>query len=148
MKTIILLLLTLSLATAQDVAPEPGSAEWKEIYSPAFTEPDEIPFGSPLRKELFDLLRGPMEKAAEKKGIKFDGQLKAFKNWAFFSGQVLDAAGEPIVFPPVDNTDAAALWLRTRAGWRLVDFATGFGDPAYWIWVEQYGVPPALVGRE
>jgi hypothetical protein len=63
-------------------------------------------------------------------------------------GSVLDAKERAIRFEPSGNTDVAALWLRTREGWKLVDFASGFGDPFYWQWSEQYGAPRALLGMD
>jgi hypothetical protein len=87
-----------------------------------------------------------VERETKQRGIRFQGELKAFKNWAFFLGSVLDSKDRAIQFPPVDNTETAALWLRGREGWRLVNYAVGFGDPFYWQWADQYGAPRELLG--
>ena len=133
-------------AIAQDFTGAPGSEQWKALYDPAFSKPAEIPRDGPLRKQLFDLLRPSIEREARQRGIRFQGELKAFKNWAFFFGTVLDSKDRAIRFEPVDNTETAALWLRTKAGWKLVDYAVGFGDPFYWQWAAQYGAPRGLLG--
>jgi len=117
------------------------SAEWSEIYQPASKTPAEIPVGSALRKELFKLLR---VKATPE--THFSGTLKAFRNWAIFSGRTVDESGKSITHPPLDNDDAAALWLRTQDGWTLVAHSFGHSDQFYMIWPEQYGVPRELLG--
>ena len=137
-----------SVAFAQEFSGAPGSDQWKSLYEPPYTKPTDIPRDQGLRKKLFDLLRPHIEREAKQDGIKFQGELKAFKNWAFFMGTVLDAKDRAIHFQPSENTEAAALWLRTKEGWKLVDFAVGFGDPFYWQWHEQYGVPRQLLGMD
>lgn len=149
MKRSVLALLSLaSAATAQDFAGKPGSEQWNGLYDPPYTTPTDIPRDQALRKQLFDLLRPSIEREAKQKGVRFQGELKAFKNWAFFFGEVLDTKDRAIRFQPVDNTESAALWLRTKDGWKLVDYAVGFGDPFYWQWADQYGVPRRLLGLE
>lgn len=145
---VIILFAFTSLGSAEDWTVQPDSDEWRALFDPPFTTPTEISADTPLRKQLFDLLRPHIERErkASKGAIRFQGDLKAFKNWAFFMGITFDQNGEPIRFAPLDNTETSGLWLRTRKGWRLVDYAVGFSDPAYWIWVEQYGIPRQLVG--
>jgi hypothetical protein len=46
------------------------------------------------------------------------------------------------------NDDAAALWLRTRDGWRLVDYSFGHSDAFFVVWSEQYGVSRELLGMD
>ena len=46
----------------------------------------------------------------------------------------------------LENSDTAALWLRTVEGWRLVDFSGGHSDVFYEIWPEQFGVSRELLG--
>jgi hypothetical protein len=134
-------------AFAQEPGISPGSREWRELFDPPFTEPREIPSSSPLRKELFELLRPHIARLA-KRPVRFEGTLRAFKNWALFDGATVDEKGTPVQFPPIDNSDTTALWLRTHAGWRLVDYSAGHSDAFYIIWSDQYGVPKELIGMQ
>lgn len=147
MKNILLacLLAVSSLASAQVTPITPNSPEWKETFEPPFTTPTDLP-RSALRTQLFDMLRPSIERQTPARPLQFQGELKAFKNWAFFGGSAVDKSGKRITFEPSGNTEMAALWLRTREGWKLVDYAVGFGDPFYWVWVEQYGAPRQLLG--
>lgn len=145
---LLVLLFSLSSALSQDSEVTPGSDLWKEIYNPPYAKPTEIHRDNPLRKQLFDLLRPHIERAAKRQGIKFQGELKAFKNWALFTGSTLDAKEKPVAFEGSENSETCALWLRTRDGWRLVDFAYGFGDVAWLIWIDQYGAPRKLLSPE
>lgn len=129
---------------AEEPAIAPGSPEWREIFDPPFTQPTEIPAKSELRKTLFDLLRPRVEKAA-KRPVQFEGSLRAFKNWALFMGRTVDAKGDSVKLPPIGNDDTVALWLRTREGWKLVDFGAGVSDAGHIIWAEQYGTPKELL---
>lgn len=111
-------------ALAQEEGIHPDSREWRQLFDPPFTEPREIASSSPLQKELFELLRPPIARLA-KRPVRFEGSLRAFKNWALFIGSTVDEQGASVKFPPVDNSDTVALWLRTRAGWHLVDYSAG-----------------------
>ncbi len=119
----------------------PDSSGWEEVYDPAYRRPTELPVGTALRKELFEKLRA---KASPK--TLFEGSLKAYRNWALFTGRTVDDSGRSITHPPLDNDDAAALWLRTQEGWVLVAHSFGHGDAFYLVWHEQYGAPRELVG--
>jgi hypothetical protein len=147
-RLLVILLLSISAACAEDFTVEPGTDLWKELYNPPYSKPTEIPRDNNLRKQLFDLLRPGIERAAKKNGVKFQGELKAFKNWALFTGSTLDAQEKPVAFEGSENSETCALWLRTRDGWKLVDFAYGFGDVAWLIWIDQYGAPRKLLAPE
>jgi hypothetical protein len=134
-------------AFAQQSSLSPGSREWRELFDPPFSQPSEIPSNSPLRKELFELLRPPIARLA-KRAVRFEGTLRAFKNWAFFTGSTVDEQGDTVRFPPSDNSDTVALWLRSRSGGRLVDYSAGHSDVFYLIWSEQYGAPRELLGTQ
>ncbi len=121
----------------------PTSSEWEEIYDPPSKAPAEVPVGSKLRAELFELLRTRTSPQA-----RFSGSLKAFRNWAFFSGRTVDPAGNSLKHPPLGNDDAAGLWLRTQEGWIVVAHSFGHSDAFFVVWPEQYGVPRALLGME
>jgi hypothetical protein len=137
--------LALCSAFAQPEMVRPGSREWSELFDPPFVQPEEIPVSSPLRKELFELLRPAISRLA-KRSVRFEGSLRAFKNWALFTGSTVDQHGAAVRFAPIDNSDTVALWLRTRDGWRLVDYSAGHGDVFYSIWTEKYGMPRELLG--
>jgi hypothetical protein len=137
--------LLLSSAVAQQELIRPDSREWRELFDPSFAQPGEIQSSSPLRKELFELLR-PHIARFTKRPVRFEGTLRAFKNWALFIGTTVDNNGTEVTFPPMGNTDTAALWLRTRVGWHLVDFSVGHSDAVPVVWIEQYGVSRDLVG--
>ena len=122
----------------------PDSEEWKLLYDPPFKKPGEVPKGSELRKELFDLARPKLEKLA-KQPLLFSGSLKAYRNWALFTGVSVDKAGNEIAFPEDGNSDTVILWIRTVEGWKVVDFAGGHSDVFYEIWPEQYGMPLPLL---
>ncbi len=125
-----------------DLVP-PTSEEWAEIYDPPTKVPAEIPVGSKLRSELFDLLRtkaGP--------DTKFSGSIRSFRNWAFFAGRTVDRSGNSLKNPPHGNDDAVGLWLRTQEGWVVVAHSFGHSDAFFVVWPEQYGVPRELLGME
>jgi hypothetical protein len=119
---------------------------WAEIYDPPYKKPTEIPKGSELRKALFEQLRPKISALVGGKKILFSGSLKAYRNWAFFTGETVDDDGESVPIGEFGNSDTAALWLRTEDGWRLVDSSGGHSDVFYEIWPEQFGVPKALLG--
>ena len=123
-------------------AIEPGSELWRAVFNPPYLTPTELPAHSALRKQLFDKLRPRIEKLA-KTPVRFEGSLRAFKNWAVFTGQSLDANNKELRFDTPDGLDAVttAIWLRTRDGWTLVDFYAGLSDGFYPMWFEQFGVP-------
>jgi len=130
--------------TAFGDAPEivpPSSDEWNEIYDPPTKVPAEIPGGSKLRSELFDLLRTKSSPATQ-----FSGSIKSFRNWAFFLGRTVDRSGNSLKNPPHGNDDAVALWLRTQDGWIVVAHSFGHSDAFFVLWSEQYGVPRELLG--
>jgi hypothetical protein len=137
------LLFSLSLATAQEQTITPGSEDWKGLFDPPYEKPTELPADLPLRKELFDLLRPKVEKIA-KEPTRFEGHLRVFKNWAMFMGRSIDANGESIQFPEMDNDDTVALWIHAQDGWKLITYSAGHSDAFYLIWPAQYGAPKEL----
>jgi hypothetical protein len=119
----------------------PSSDEWVDIYDPPSKVPTEIPTGSKLRGELFDLLR-----AKASPPTQFSGSISSFRNWAFVTGRTVDRSGVSLKHPPHGNDDAVALWLRTQDGWVVVAHSFGHSDAFFVLWPEQYGVPRELVG--
>lgn len=136
MKSAILWLWFLAAFASPGIAEEFGG-----IYDPPYKKPTELARGSELRGALFDKLR-----AKTKKEVLFEGSLKAYRNWALFTGRTVDRAGKSVAHPPLGNDDAVGLWIRTRDGWTVVDYSFGHSDVFYLIWVEQYGVPKELLG--
>ena len=137
-----------ALSRAEEFSIPESSQLWTKVYDPPYRVPTEIPKGSDLRKSLFDQLRPKIAALVQGKKILFNGTLKAYRNWAFFNGETVNTAGHPIGLPPNDNSDTAALWLRTRDGWRLVDYRGGHSDVFYTVWPAQYGVSKKLLGFE
>ena len=132
------------LKAAESPTIKPGSEEWRSLYEPAYEVPTELAADSELRKSLFNLIRPRAEKIA-KQPIRFQGHLRVYRNWAFFSGSSIDGNGKPVEYPELGNSDTVALWLRTLDGWKLVDFAAGHSDAFFIIWPEQYGTPAELL---
>jgi len=132
--------------------------DWLTLFDPPFTRPTEIPIESGLRKALFDQIRTKVQKKGE---VRFMGELRAFKNWALFRGEAWDTKGKPIYVSyspevkvkddPLANDNVAGLWLRTRAGWKLVAYSEiGCGeldDPTTHYWADRYGMPVEFWGE-
>ena len=137
-----------SAVIAGDFDIAEGSDLWEQAFDPPYKTPTEVPRGSELRKSLFNQLRPKISAMVEGKKILFEGSMKAYKNWAFFSGGAVDSSGKAVALPPIENSDTVALWIRTRDGWALVDFSGGHSDVFYSIWPGKYGVPKELLGFE
>ncbi|MFC5050612.1 hypothetical protein ACFPK9_08305 [Rubritalea spongiae] len=142
-----ILLISILTSITPSVIAEPmiptSSSQWAELYQPPYKQPTELPVGSKLRKELFNMLRKETDPAT-----KFKGSLKAFRNWAVFIGETVNAKGQMITHPPFDNPDTACLWIRTTKGWVIVESSFGHSDAFYIIWPEIYGTPKGLIGME
>lgn len=145
------MLMVVAAGTRQDARGEltvtPGTPGWSELYDPPYASPTEIPVSSTLRKSLFDQLRPMIEKNA-RQPVRFQGSLQAYRNWAFFSGRTVDSRGVAVALSEIGSSDTAALWIRTKAGWRLVEYSAGHTDVCYAIWPEQFGVPAELLGLQ
>lgn len=137
----ICLLASCSLRAQSPPMVSQGSPEWAEFYDPPYKVPTELPADSALRKSLFELLHkeAPPEQ-------RFSGSLKVYRNWGFFLGRTVDNQGRSAKNPPMDNDDAVALWLRTKHGWKLIDFSFGHSDAFFSMWPEKYGAPAELLG--
>jgi hypothetical protein len=105
----------------------------------------EIPPGSPLRKQLFDLARPSVQKLVLHP-FKFRGSLKESGSWAFFLGEAVDSNERPIAHPESGNSDTCALWKKEKAVWLLVDYGYGFTNVFYGDWPERHGAPSILLG--
>lgn len=154
MPRFVFLLIVATLLADLDIAglakePEPalpGSERWHDLFEPDYIAPKELPLG-PLRKQLFESVRPLVQAAARQHPLHFDGSLKVYRNWAWFTGKALDAKGRPVKFPETREEDACALWVRTDSGaWLVVDFATGYTDYFFGTWCAMYGAPIELLG--
>lgn len=113
----------------------------------ALAAPKEIPKGSDLRAELFDLARATVESEAGQP-VKFAGSLKRLGDWAFFSGTIVNAAGNQIRIGPDRSADTAILWKIVDSEWQMITHAVGITDVAYASWPDQFGAPMALLFPE
>ena len=113
----------------------------------ALAAPKEIPKGSELRTALFDLARGNVEHEAGQ-AVKFAGSMKRLGDWAFFNGQIVNAAGKPILVGPDRSADTAILWKIVDSEWQMITHVVGMTDVAYASWPDDYGAPSALVFPE
>lgn len=111
---------------------------------PAFAQ-DEVPPGSGLRKELFELARPKIERKAGQP-VRFLGSLKQLNGWAFFTGTIVDADGAVIPVGPAESGDTAILWQKREGQWSVVEAVTGFTDVIYLEWADKHSAPPALFG--
>ena len=108
----------------------------------ALAAPQEIPKGSKLRGQLFDLARPTIEKQASQ-AVKFAGSLKQFDGWAFFSGRVVDTKGASIEFDGISDT--LVIWKEIQGSWQLLEASAGVSDLSFhekWL---QEGAPSQLL---
>lgn len=119
---------------------------WSSLYEPAYKSPTELESGSELRKSLFNQLRPKISNIVGGRKVLFEGSLKAYRNWAFFSGRTVDSNGTSVALMENGNSDTFGLWLRTLDGWVLVDFIPGATVEFAWgHWTEQFGAPHRLL---
>jgi hypothetical protein len=143
--------LPLLLAGVFGLAVVARAASDAETYGSDFfytfsAKPAELAADSSLRRELFDSIRSHIPASN-----KFDGPLQVFRNWAFFSGKSVDAAGKTYFYPGTEFSTVAAIWLRARDGekftWKLIDSSFGAAsDTPYRDWPYRYGAPSELFG--
>jgi hypothetical protein len=108
---------------------------------------EEIPVGSPLRKQLFDSIRAQAEKAA-KSPVKFLGSLRQDAGWAVFTGEVVGPDGKSLPVGDAESSDTFALWQKKGDSWKLIEFSAGHTDAFYENYPAEYGVPKALLFPE
>lgn len=128
MKTVLILFLSLAgLASA----------------APLFETLTELKPGDATRAALFDILRPVHEKNAGEKKLKFRGTVTAYKDYAIFVGDSVDAKGEAVIEKKSgsDNSDIVALWKHSDSGWKLLDYSFGHSDVFWEPWIARYGMP-------
>jgi len=113
----------------------------------AFAAPKEIPKGSELRASLFDIARDTVEREAGQP-VKFSGSLQRLGDWAFFNGQIVNAAGKQIQIGIGRSADTAILWKIVDSEWQMITCAVGITDVAYASWPDEYGAPTNLIFPE
>jgi len=120
----------------------PANAKKGQSATPARVE--EVPRGSALRAQLFDLARPGAEKTAGQR-VKFEGSMKRMGDWVFFAGNVVDTNGRRINVRGVAS-DTVALWKRGKDGWRVLDVGAGASDAYHrYVWPDKFGVPVELL---
>lgn len=117
------------------------------LVASAQAAPQEVPKGSDLRAELFDLARPKIEKMAGR-SVRFAGSLRQLNGWAFFQGAVVDENGANIRVGEGESPDTAILWKQKDGEWVLVKAVAGFTDVIYLDWPSVYGAPKALLFPE
>jgi len=117
------------------------------LVSTVLGGPTEVPKGSALRTELFNLARSGVEAEAGQT-VKFNGSLKRLGDWAFFVGQIVDASGKQIRVGPNESADTALLWKIVDSEWQSITYIVGMTDVAYASWPDEYGVPQELIFPE
>ena len=102
----------------------------------------EIPKGSKLRAQLFDLARPTIEKQAGQ-AVKFAGSQRRLGEWAFFIGQIVNAKGGPIYV--YDSSETLLLWKQVNGTWTFLTGEAGANEPFHlWEWPAKYGAPKEL----
>jgi len=102
----------------------------------------EIPKGSKLRAQLFDLARPTIEKQAGQ-AVKFAGSQRRLGEWAFFIGQIVNAKGGPIYV--YDSPETLLLWEQVNGTWSFLTGEAGANEPFHlWEWPAKYGAPKEL----
>jgi len=117
------------------------------LAASALAAPKEVPKGSDLRAELFDIARTTVEHEAGQP-VKFLGSMTRLGDWAFFNGSIVNSAGKRILLGPARSADTVVLWKIVDSEWQMITCAVGITDVAYASWPEQYGAPEALLFPE
>ena len=126
------------------IVEEMKIAEKADLSSSSTNHVEEIPRGSALRAQLFELARPEAEKAAGQP-VRFAGSMKRLGDWVFFSGTVVDDLGRPI---PVRGlaADTVALWQRVKGRWKVLDVGAGATDAYHhYVWPRGFGTPLELL---
>ena len=80
----------------------------------ALAAPQEIPKGSKLRAQLFDLDHPTIEKQVGQ-AVKFAGSQRQLGEWPFFNGQIVNEKGAPILIG--DSAETLLLWKQETTRW-------------------------------
>lgn len=128
------------LWAAEKITPAKAKIE----TSAAPHQVEEVPPGSALRAQLFDLARPEAEKAAGQQ-VKFAGSMKRLGDWVYFIGKLVDDRGRPVSVRNL-SPEALALWRRVNGQWKVLDVGTGITDAYYYeVWPRDFRVPMELL---
>lgn len=126
------------------IAEEMKLADKADSTATSPKQVEEISRGSALRAQLFDLARPEAEEAAGQK-VKFAGTMKRLGDWVYFSGELVDAQGRPVLVRNL-APDTVALWKFVDGKWKVLDVGAGVTDAYHYdVWPGQFGVPMALL---
>jgi hypothetical protein len=110
--------------------------------------------GSAERKQILDVLRGPVERQLKQKIVFVADDFKVQGNWAFVGGRPQSPnGGEPdyrgTVYYEAKNEGAFdnnffALFKKTGGKWRVVKYMIGCTDVCYSDWWSRYKAPKAI----
>jgi hypothetical protein len=129
------------------LAQEVGLADEAKPSAAATQRIEEVPRGSALRAQLFDLARPEAEEIAGQP-VKFAGRMVRLGDWVYFSGNVVDSKGRKIMVRDLAS-DTVVLWKREAGRWKLLNAGVGASD-AYHLdyWPEKFGAPLRLLRGE
>jgi hypothetical protein len=129
------------------LAREVRLADDAKPFAAATQRIEEVPRGSALRAELFDLARSEAEAIAGQ-SVKFAGRMVRLGDWVYFSGNVVDSKGRPIMVRDLAS-DTLILWKREAGRWKLLDAGVGVTDAYHYeVWPKEFGAPLRLLRRE
>ena len=127
---------------------------------PAYTTPSA---GSPLRKQLLDVIRVPAEDRFGQTIVFKVSTLRATDTWAFFVGTAIQPNGNPVDFRKSkefkkdpkgtqDAFDAGALYGSVDAllkkdgpNWKIVVITYEAGDVHWLDYDKRYGAPKRMI---
>ena len=121
--------------------------EWDELFITKSKTPISASSNSKIGTKPLQLLQ-PEVKKFKPSDLKLRGQFKFFKNWAFFSGELVNKKGEATTPDDCVSSDSVALFLKTIDGWKVVDHGIGISDAFFIVWPSQYGAPVELFTSE
>lgn len=100
-----------------------------------FAKRTELSQDSTLRVELLKELRARIDKGSSKRqAVIAEGEMQALKNWAFFKGSKVTSEKKDTL----SSSHTAALFMKNRDGWIIVDFTTDFKDDVFSQWIQKY----------
>ena len=100
-----------------------------------YSKRTELTQDSILRVELLKDLRARIDtKSSRRDAVRAEGEMQVLKNWAFFKGSKVTSEKKDALA----SSHTAALFMKNRDGWVIVDYTTDFKDEVFSQWVEKY----------
>ena len=110
-----------------------------------FSKRTELTQDSILRAELLKDLRARIDtKSSKRDAVRADGEMQVYKGWAFYKGSKVTSEKKDAL----SSSHTAALFMKNRDGWVIVDYSTDFKDELFSQWVERYTISKDLFGRK